>query len=164
MVAIGAVVPTGHFVIDRMQWAAHDFGKYAPRHLSSYVDLSSIWRLSILMLVFGAFAEELVFRGMLLPEFIGRYGLHRGIFITCIAWAAIHFRSDSYVGLSVGGVTRHLIMRMLFCLALNYVFAWMTLRSRSIIPSGIAHAASNMFVIAGVAPAEDARWEFQIAL
>jgi membrane protease YdiL (CAAX protease family) len=164
VVAIGAVVPTGYFVIDRMQWAAHDFGKYGPPHLSTYVDLSSLWRLSILLLVFGAFAEELGFRGMLLPEFIGRYGLHRGIFITGIAWAAIHFRSDSYSGLSVGGVLLHLVERVLFCVAFNYVFAWMTLRWRSISPAAIAHSVSNMLVIAGIASVEDARWEFQIAL
>jgi membrane protease YdiL (CAAX protease family) len=164
VVAIGAVVPAGHFVLDRMQWAAHDFGKYDPPQMSSYIDLTSIWHLSIVMLVFGAFVEELVFRGMLLPEFICRYGLHRGIFVTGIAWAAIHFRSDSYSGLSVGGVLLHLTERVLICLALNYVFAWMTLRWKSIIPAAIAHSLSNMFVVAGVASSEDGRWEFQIVL
>jgi CAAX protease family protein len=164
VVVICAVVPTGHFVIERMHWAAHDFGKYAPPELSSYIDLSSMWHLSIVMLIFGAFAEELVFRGMLLPQFIRRYGLHRGIFITGIAWAAIHFRSDSYSGLSVGGVLLHLSERVLICLALNYVFVWMTLRWKSIIPAAIAHSVSNMFVMAGVASGEDARWEVQIVL
>jgi len=163
-VAICAAVPTAHYLFDRAQWGAHDFGKYATPLYSDYFDLGSVWQLSILMLVFGAFAEEIVFRGMLLPEFIVRYGLHRGIFLTGIAWAAIHFRSDSYAGLSVGGVLLHLLYRVLVCLAMNYVFAWMTLRWNSVIPAAIAHTVSNMLITAGAASGEDARWEFQIVL
>jgi len=97
-------------------------------------------------MVFGAFAEEIVFRGLLLPNFLRRFGLHRGIFLTGIAWAAVHFRSDSYSGLSVDGVLIHLANRVFLCLALNYVFAWMTLRWSSIIPAAIAHSTWNILV------------------
>jgi len=104
----------------------------------------------LLLLTFGAFAEEFVFRGLLLRKLMFRYGLHRGIFLTGIVWAAYHFRSDSYSGLSVGGVFFHLARRILICLAINYVLAWMTLRWKSIIPGGIAHTVSNVVVLAGI--------------
>jgi membrane protease YdiL (CAAX protease family) len=145
------VVPLFHYIFDRAQWAAMDFGKFdAPRFLPYfYAGLSPVALLTALSMFFPALAEEVVFRGMVLPDFLQRYGLHRGIFLTGIFWAAIHFRSDSYVGLSVGGVLRVLIWRILFCLTLNYVFAWMTLRWHSVLPAAIAHFMSNALVSLG---------------
>jgi hypothetical protein len=79
---------------------------FAPE-FASYFDLSRVWDLWLLLLTFGAFAEEFVFRGLLLRKLMPRYGLHRGIFLTGIVWTAYHFRSDSYSALSVGGVFFH---------------------------------------------------------
>jgi membrane protease YdiL (CAAX protease family) len=101
-------------------------------------------------LAFGAFAEEIVFRGLLLPEFNIRYGMQRGIFLTGIVWSAVHFRSDTYSGLSEAGVLLHLVNRILICLAMNYVFAWMTLQGKSIIPAAIAHSVRNMLVMSEI--------------
>jgi len=63
----------------------------------------------------------MIFRWMLLPNFLDRYGLHRGIVLTGLSWAAMHFHSDSCGGLSVGGVLLHLTDRILLCLVLNYI-------------------------------------------
>jgi membrane protease YdiL (CAAX protease family) len=145
-IAVSSLVPGVQYLIDRAHWAAHDFGKFAPPQFASYFDLANVWQPWLLLMAFGAFAEEIVFRGLLLPNFLGRYGLHRGIFLTGIVWAAIHFRSDTYSGLSVGGVLLHLANRIFLCLALNLVFAWMTLRWNSIIPAAIAHSTWNILV------------------
>ncbi len=142
-VAISGLIPPGHFLFDRVHWATYDFGKFGPPHLSTYFDFASSWQPWLFFMVFIAVAEEIVFRGLLLPRFIGRYGLQRGLFLTGIIWAAFHFRSDSYSGLSVGGVLLHLANRVLICLAMNYVFVWMTLRWNSIFPGAIAHATWN---------------------
>ncbi len=115
-------------------------------------------------MAFGAFAEEIVFRGLLLPKFLGRYGLHRGIFLTGIVWAAIHFRSDTYSGLSVGGVLLHLANRIFLCLALNLVFAWMTLRWNSVIPAAVAHSTWNILVSMQQNTSELWDWESKFAL
>lgn len=53
--------------------------------------------------------------------------MHRAIRVApwnlpdCFAWAAAHFRSDSYAALAVSGVLLHLFYRVLVCLAMNYV-------------------------------------------
>ena len=145
-----ALIPIGHFVFDRRHWAAYDFGRFGPPLLSTYFDLSRLGQPWIVFLFFGAFMEEIIFRGVLLPDFIRRYGLHRGIFLTGIGWAAIHFRSDSYIGLSVPGVLLALLVRIIFCLGMNYVLAWMVLHWRSVMPAGIAHTVWNMLVLADV--------------
>jgi membrane protease YdiL (CAAX protease family) len=145
---LGNLFPAAQYVVDRVHWAANDFGKFGPPQFSSYIGLANGWQPLLLLMVFGAFAEEIVFRGMLLPNFLDRYGLHRGIFLTGLVWAAIHFRSDSYSGMSVGGVLLHLANRTIFCLVFNFVLAWMTLRWNSIIPAAIAHTTWNILVTA----------------
>jgi hypothetical protein len=77
-------------------------------------------------------------------------------------WAAIHFRSDTYSGLSFGGVLVHLANRIFLCLALNYVFAWLTLRQGSIIPAAIAHTVWN--ILASVQSHSGDGWELEFRL
>lgn len=143
-VAINDSVPFARYVVDRVDWAAHNFGRFSPPQFVSYFSFENIWHPFVVLTIFAAFAEEMVFRGMLLPKLIDRYGLHRGIFFTGLSWAAMHFHSDGYPGLSVGGVLLHLASRILLCLGLNYAFAWMTLRQGSILPAAIFHATWNL--------------------
>ena len=138
------------YLIDRTYWAIYLFNQDFPPQIASYFDLSRLWDPRLLLMTFGAFAEEVIFRGLLLDKLISRYGFHRGIFLTGIVWSAIHFRTDSYFGLSVGGVLLNLAHRILVCLAMNYALAWMTLRWKSIIPAGITHTVSNILVVAGI--------------
>ncbi|HKI12364.1 MAG TPA: CPBP family intramembrane glutamic endopeptidase [Candidatus Acidoferrum sp.] len=118
----------------------------------------------LLLLIFGALAEEIVFRGLLLPRLGDRYGLYRGIFLTGIIWAAIHFRFDHYWHLSTSGVFQSLAYRILFCLAMNYVFAWMTLRWKSIIPAAVAHSVSNILIFGGVTSSVSWSEEFRLVV
>ena len=145
---IDCLIPAVWYLFDRMQWAAHNVGWFDPPRLSAYFDSVDPW---LLLLIFAAFAEEVVFRGILQPRFIQRFGIQRGMFLTTIVWAAIHFRSDSYSGASDGGILLQLGLRIGMCAALGYVFAWLTLRSGSVIPSSICHAAHNMLVISQTA-------------
>lgn len=143
-------IPSAEFLYDRVEWVKHGFGNIAAPIFSSYIDPSGIWDPWLLMLLVGAFAEEIVFRGVLLPRLLERYGLGRGTLLTGLIWAAYHFRADSYSGLSVGGVLLRLGHRIALCLAMNYAFAWMTLRWRSIVPAGVAHGVWNMLATSGV--------------
>jgi|HubBroStandDraft_2_1064218.scaffolds.fasta_scaffold01147_2 membrane protease YdiL (CAAX protease family) len=158
---IGCTIP---YLFDRSYWAAHDVGRFDPPQFSSYFDLLHGWHRWLLQLTFGAFAEEIVYRALLLPVLIRRYGLHRGIFITGFAWGAAHFRSDTYSGLSVPGVLLHLGGRILICLAMNYVFAWFTLQSNSILPAALAHSVWNMFVMSEIIQSNPWFREFSIVL
>lgn len=153
-----ALIPAVRFIFDRRHWAAYDFGRLDPPLLSTYFDLSRLWQPWVVFLFLGAFTEEIIFRGVLLPDFIRRYGLHRGIFLTGMGWAAIHFRSDSYTGLSVPEVLLALLLRIIFCLGMNYVLAWMVLHWKSVIPAGIAHTVWNMLVFSNVYTSVETRY------
>lgn len=149
-ILISLLVPMPSYFVGRTYWAIDRFGQDFPPLFSSYFKLDGLHDPWLLLLILGAFAEEFVFRGLLLRRLIFRYGFYRGVFLTGIIWAAYHFRFDSYRDLSLEGVLWHLAHRVLICLAMNYVLAWMTLRWNSVIPAAIAHAVSNILVLAGV--------------
>ena len=149
-IAIDVVISMGQYVLDRSQWAARDFGKFAPPQFESYFDVPSIW---LLLLFFGALFEELIFRGLLQTRFIGRYGVYRGIFLVGIVWAAIHFFSDFSLSRSTDWeVLLQLAYRLFMCVALSFVLAWLTLRSASVVPAAIAHTFFNMLVFSPLGP------------
>ncbi|MGC2529650.1 MAG: CPBP family intramembrane glutamic endopeptidase [Candidatus Acidiferrum sp.] len=149
-IGLAGLLSAPSYLIARTNWVIYAIHETSAPQFAYYFDLTRVKDPWLLLMAIGAFAEEFVFRGLLLHKLVSRYDLHRGIFLTGIIWAAYHFRGDSYAGLSVGGVLLHLANRILFCLALNYALAWMTLRWKSIIPAGIAHTVSNMLVVAGV--------------
>lgn len=158
------LVPLGKWTIDRILWAQHDIRLFGPPQLSTYFNPDQGWQPWLLLLIAGAFAEEVIFRGVLLGRLIKRYGLQRGIFFTGVAWAMIHFRSDRYSGLNVTGVLVQLTFRVAFCLAMNYVLAWMTLRWKSIIPAGLTHTAWNILAMSGLVVNFDWIWGVEIPL
>jgi membrane protease YdiL (CAAX protease family) len=151
-----------HYFVDRANWAAHHFGQTMSPQLNVYFDLARLRDPWLLLKVFGAFSEEIVFRGMLLQKLMNRYGFHRGIFLTGMVWAAIHFRTDRYSEHSVEGGLLFWVFRILICLTMNYVLAWMTLRWHSIIPAGITHTVSNILIVSGATGAVP--WSYQILI
>ena len=157
-VALGLAFPTGiavllstsQYLADRVQWAAHDFGRFSPPQFRTYFDLPDPW---LLLVFFAALFEEMIFRGLLQRRFVERYGIYRGIFLVGIVWAAFHFVSDvSFSRLTETDVLLKLGWRILFCLALSYVLGWLTLKFRSILPAAIAHTFYNILVMSGFGP------------
>jgi membrane protease YdiL (CAAX protease family) len=149
---------------DRVQWAANDFGRISPPQFASYFSLGASWHWTLVLMVFAAFAEEIVFRGMLLPSLLRRYGLHRGVFLTGLIWAAFHFHGDMHLRYSMGQALLQLASRIAICLAMNYVLSWMTLRWNSVIPAAIAHTVSNVLVVGGINGGIPYAYEMRIAL
>jgi membrane protease YdiL (CAAX protease family) len=148
--SIDIFISVGQYLFDRTQWAAHDFGNFSPPRFASYFSVPDIW---FLLLFFGAFFEEVIFRGLLQTRFIHRYGLYRGIFLVGIVWAAFHFFSDfSFSRLTDQEALVKLCFRTFMCVALNFVLAWLTLRSESVVPAAIAHALYNMLVCSPIGP------------
>lgn len=161
---IAAAIPVSIYLFDRAHWAAFNYGNLSPPDLSNYFAAPNM------MVVFGiaaAIAEEIIFRGFMQPRMTERYGLLRGIFVTGTIWAAIHFREDPYPRHSDLGVVIHLALRIAMCLALSFVFGWLTLKSGSILPAMLAHAATNLFAHSAVAfdhlPGESS-WAINIVL
>ena len=143
-IGVTLLFPAGHYLFDRVQWAAHDLGRHSPLMPSAYFDVSNMWHLVGFLWLFSSTAEEVVFRGMLLPNFVARYGAQRGIFFVGIVWAAVHFRSDSYSRMSFTEVVTTIATRICICLTLNYILSWMTLRQGSVTCAAITHGLWNL--------------------
>jgi membrane protease YdiL (CAAX protease family) len=145
-VFIEVLIPTGEYILDRAHWAAYNFGRFAPPQFQSYFDVPNV---SLFLLFFPAFFEETIFRGVLQTSFTRRYGLHRGIFLVGIVWAAFHVFSDfSFLHFQFTNldVLARLAWRLFFAIALSFVFGWLTSRSESIFPAAIAHTLYNVLV------------------
>lgn len=148
-VGIGMMIPFVEYLPARMGWA-HDFGSYGPPQLGSYFNVPDPW---LFLLFFAALFEELIFRGLLQPRFIQRYGLYRGIFLVGIVWTAFHFFSDfSFLRATDLQVLERLGIRIFTCLTLSFVFGWFTLRSGSILPAAVAHTLYNMSLYSSLEP------------
>lgn len=149
-VGTGVLISVGNFLVDRTLWAAHDFWRLSPPEFGSYFDIPDPY---FLLLIFAAFFEEIIFRGLLQNRFIQRYGMYRGLFFVGIVWAAFHFFSDfSFSRAADLMILEHIGMRMCMCMTLSYVLGWLSLRSRSVIPATLAHALYNMLVFSGFGP------------
>jgi membrane protease YdiL (CAAX protease family) len=135
---------------DNARWASNDFGKYNQPLFSTYFNVALLMNGSLLFAAFSAFAEELVFRGWLLRNLTQRFGLSAGIFFAGMIWAAYHFHSDVHFRYSVQNTVVQLGLRTAVCVSMNYGLAWITLRSRSLIPAGILHTASNILIESGI--------------
>ncbi len=163
-VLMSLVISALQYGYDRAQWAARDFQTALPPRLTSYVSFNSSWRWSLILMAFVVFAEEVVFRGILLPPLLRRYGLHRGVFLTGLIWSAFHFHSDMRFRYSMAQALLHLALRIAICLAMNYVLSWMKLRWNSVIPAAIAHTVSNVLVIGGINGSVEYAYEMRIVL
>ena len=162
-IGIDVLISVGQYGLNRVQWAAHDIGRLDPPQLASYFNFSEMWW--VLFILFGAFFEEVIFRGLLQARFIRKYGLYRGVFLVGIVWAAFHFYSDfSFRHFTYGEAFFQLCFRLFLCTALNFVFAWLTLRSDSIVPASIAHAFFNAFVLWPIGPSFAGKNLLRIAL
>ena len=161
-IGIDLFISTEQYLLDRVQWAASDFGKFAPPQFGPYFNVPDIW---LLLLFFAALFEEVIFRGLLQTRFIHRYGLFRGIFLVGIVWAAFHFFSDfSFLRSTDQGVLAKLGGRIFMCLALNFVLAWLMLRSQSVVPAAIAHTLYNILVFSPIGPPFAGKTELRVAL
>jgi membrane protease YdiL (CAAX protease family) len=143
-IGIAALIAAAQYLLARTQWAADGFGREVPPALGSFFDLPDPW---LYLSILPAFLEEMIFRGLLQRRFIQRYGIHRGIFLVGIVWAAFHFHSDvSFSRATITGVLTILGSRVAMCLVLNYVLGWLTLRFSSVIPAALAHGFYNVLV------------------
>ena len=149
-ISIDIFISAGQYLLDRAEWAAHNFGRLGPPQIELYFRIPDIW---FLLLFFSASFEEVIFRGLLQTRFIQRYGVYRGIFLVGIVWAAFHFFSDfSFSRFSDQEVLAKLGFRIFMALAVNFVLAWLTLRSGSIVPAAIAHTLYNVLALSPIGP------------
>jgi membrane protease YdiL (CAAX protease family) len=132
------------YLYDRVHWAAFEFTRFSTPIFSSYFHMPEAYYL--LHLPAAAF-EEAIWRGYLQPRFVHRFGLLRGIFLLGLVWSAFHFFGDFQKTTYDYEVVLRLIMRVASCVAMGYVFGWLTLRSGSIWPAALSHGLQNVLAL-----------------
>ena len=87
--------------------------------------------LGAVVVLWGPFVEEVFFRGFFLGGLIGPLGAARAVVVSAAIFALAHFQIGSMIPLFITGLA----------------LAWLYLRTRSIWPPLMAHAAQNLLAI-----------------
>lgn len=110
----------------------------APQSFALAVNGASYpWELALLTLLGGVVApikEEMLFRGLIYPPLREAHGKGRGILLTAIFFAMLHFDIIRFLPLFLGGI----------------VLTWLYERSSSIWPSVVAHGTWNILMAAAL--------------
>jgi membrane protease YdiL (CAAX protease family) len=153
--AIAIVAPLCSYLYARVFWSAHGWGAHPSPLARSFFGLPSI---ADIWYFVPALVEEIAWRGYLQPRFIRRYGLVRGIFLVGVVWGAFHFCWDFKSYMTAGDVGIRLVVRLANTVCLSYVLAWLTIRSESVMPAAVAHAAYNTFLTLPSLPIHSPLW------
>lgn len=96
----------------------------------------------------SATGEEIGWRGLLVPELRKITGFRNTALISGAIWAAWHM--PLLIGANYHGqgtpIAYSMLCFTLMVLALSGIMAWITLKSRSLWPAAMLHAAHNLFV------------------
>lgn len=160
-VAVASIWPALVYSYDRSQWAIYDIGSFMPPNALKYFAWPTLSSSSLLL---GAFIEEIAWRGFLQPRFIRRYGFARGVFLVAIVWTAFHFAGDFNSGMTAAAVGLDMLSRFSLLTAQSFVLAWLTIRSRSVVPAALMHAGYNALYFAYVGTAARAPFLVTVAL
>ena len=116
----------------------HVFGTPAPQSFTVAVNgVNYSWEFVLLTLLGGIVApikEELLFRGLIYPPLRKAVGRGKGMLLTGLFFATLHFDIVRFLPLLIGGV----------------VLAWLYERSESIWPAVIAHGTWNILMAAAL--------------
>jgi len=140
-VGIAMLLSAGQFLFGLLRWIAYRSAELPLPQIGRYFIVPSaglLWWFPV------ALFEEIIFRGILQPRFVRRYGTLRGIFLVGIAFAAAHLSGDFSIGFTDGLVILRLCTRLSMSLALSFVAGWFMLRTASVLPGAVAHTLSNV--------------------
>jgi len=100
-----------------------------------------------------AVGEEIGWRGFLVPELAKVVGFPGVALISGVMWAVYHYPALIFGDYNAGTpVWYGLTCFTLMVVATSFIMAWITLRSNSLWPAAILHAAHNLFIQAIFTP------------
>ena len=137
------IIPTYLFILGILSLIGKDIFQ---------VDSSNVFLLLVACLMVG-FAEEFVFRGLLLPLFLKKYQSHKkGIFLS-IFFSALFFGFSHLINLSVNDNIPQVIAQVIFAVFMGIFFGAVLLKTNKLIPIAITHGLINFFFLFGTLPA-----------
>ena len=139
---IGFLVQTMHYLSQRAHWAAFDYGKVGPPEFSHLV--WSDTGLTAIGLIIVAICEEIVVRGLIQPQLLRRFGMHRGIIFTAAVWGAYEFHLHSFARYAIPDLLVGVGIFFGTHVVLSYLYAWAYLKSGSIVPTIVLHTILNL--------------------
>lgn len=148
--AVGYLIPVAYAIIAyNVVWAA-GLGRFVgdwPAHLPFVIVLGSI------AAAISAFGEELGWRGFLVPRLASRYGFTVAALISGVIWAVWHLPLLLFTDYGGHGPQWYaLACFVVGVIGLSFAMAWLRLRSGSVWPAVLLHAAHNLFVLNIFAP------------
>ena len=113
----------------------------------SNLDLSKIVAANLTLLFLGclmvSFAEEYLFRGLLQPLFLKRYGSRKnGIFMS-ILLTSVFFGAFHLLNLTKNDNTGQVLVQVVFAIFIGFFFGVLVLKTNKLVPVAITHALIN---------------------
>ena len=139
--AVSVLISLGQLVFALCCGASGSSAQLGPHPISAYFMLP---RAELFLLLLFAFTEEIIFRGLLQPAFIQRYGVTRGIFLLSIIFATAHLDGDFSPNLTDALVIFRLFVRLCAAIPLSFITGWISLRTGSVLPAIVAHGLLNI--------------------
>lgn len=120
-------------------------------------DFSLINPVNLILLLFAClmvgFAEEYLFRGLLLPLFLKKYGMRaNGIFIS-ILLTSLFFGVFHLINLTKGDPISQVLVQVIFASFIGFFFGALLLKTKKLIPISITHGLINFFFSLSLLPA-----------
>jgi membrane protease YdiL (CAAX protease family) len=145
LAAYGVVWATGAGELDPAKLVAD--GPFSGASKGTGAALTAALALTVGVVPFTVLAlgEEIGWRGLMAPRLAERMSLPRVALWTGIAWSVFHLPLMLFVPGAVDGVPTLYAVAVfaIGLIALSYPLAWLRLRSRSIWPATLMHAAGN---------------------
>lgn len=129
------LIPVYLFIIGLLTIYSRDF---------SLIALTNLVLLLIACLMVG-FAEEYLFRGLLQPIFLKKYGTRKnGIFMS-ILLSALFFGIFHLLNLVKGDSAGQVLVQVVFATFIGFFFGVLVLKTNKLIPIAITHGLINFF-------------------
>lgn len=92
-----------------------------------FLDQTSLWGSFFVLVVVAPLTEELLFRGIILRGFLNHYSKRKAVLASALLFGIFHLNPWQFFGATIMGV----------------LFAWLFVRTRSLIPCIFGHALIN---------------------
>ena len=92
-----------------------------------FLDQTSLWGSFFVLVVVAPLTEEFLFRGIILRGFLNHYSKRKAVVASALLFGAFHLNPWQFFGATIMGV----------------LFAWLFVRTRSLIPCLFGHALIN---------------------